>query len=613
MEVDAARHWWAANRPHPPRAQFHPTKHSRDATFARWALFLPLIVVGVILLCAAVGFGATRISKGLLEAEQRAALQQALDQFHGQFGDSDRPDDVQLREIARRSGLSDLRFDANPVGQGGRSLQSLHDPRGRIIGWFSWAGDGGLAAAMDQLWGMLALIGAILGICTFVATRAAGHMLRALNRNAADVRKLATQDPLTGLPNQRAMFEQLRAALSRRQAGVVVLALVEIDGFLDVKETLGRAGGDALLASIAKHLKEDLPPGATLGRFDQDKFALLAESRDSGIEDVLIEWLRAALARPIFMDRMWQFTASIGVARAPDHGATGDEIERRANLALRAAKRSGRGSARRFDPQIELDCAERRFLLQELESAIASQALDVAYQLIVAADGGAVIGVEALLRWTHPTRGAIAPSVFIPLAEQSGLMSRLGETVLRRALADAARWPELTIAVNLSPLQIRDGRLVDLVAGMLRETAIEPSRLVLELTEGVLIDNPQEAKACLEALRALGVKLALDDFGTGYSSLNYLQKFPFDRLKIDRSFVASLGTSGNAGAIVQSIVTLGHALGMKVLAEGVETDEQRVLLRLAGCDEMQGYLFAMPQPAAEIDKMLAPASRFASA
>jgi EAL domain-containing protein (putative c-di-GMP-specific phosphodiesterase class I) len=184
---------------------------------------------------------------------------------------------------------------------------------------------------------------------------------------------------------------------------------------------------------------------------------------------------------------------------------------------------------------------------------------------------------------------------------------------LRRALSDGARWPALSMAVNLSPLQIRDRRLVDLVAAIVKETAIDSSRVVLEVTEGVLIDNPQEAKACLDALRALGVKLALDDFGTGYSSLNYLQKFPFDRLKIDRSFVASLGNSGNSGAIVQSIVTLGHALGMKVLAEGVENDEQRVLLRLAGCDEMQGYLFATPKPAAEIDNMLARSVRLASA
>jgi diguanylate cyclase (GGDEF)-like protein len=632
MVVDAARRMWAADRPPRIGPRFR-SAGSPDTTIARLALFLPLVLAGAILLCAATGFIATRISKGRVEAQQRADLLQTLAETHGQFGENDGPTEVQVRDIARRSHLADLRFDAGPVGPSGRAMQSLHDPRGRIVGWFSWSGDGGLAAAMDRLWGLLALVGAILGFFTFAAMRAARYVLRRLNHSGADASRLTTQhvatdhlaiqdfatndlpnqDPLTGLPNQRATIEELGAALTRRCAGVVAFALVHLDGFRDVSDTLGRSGGDALLASIAAHLKGDLPAGAILGRFEEDEFAIIVESGDSGVEDLLIESLRASLMRPIFIDRMWQFTASIGIARAPDHGASSDEIERRAALALRAAKRSGRGGARRFEPQIETECAERRFLLRELEAAIASKAFDVAYQAIVAADGGAVIGVEALLRWTHPTRGPIAPSVFIPLAEQSGLMSRLGEIVLRRALSDGARWPELSIAINLSPLQIRDPRLVDLVAGIMKEAAIEPCRLVLELTEGVLIDNPQEAKACLEALRALGVRLALDDFGTGYSSLNYLQKFPFDRLKIDRSFVASLGKAGNSGAIVQSIVTLGHALGMKVLAEGVEHEEQRVLLRLAGCDEMQGYLFATPQPAAEIDQLLARTARRATA
>ena len=216
-----------------------------------------------------------------------------------------------------------------------------------------------------------------------------------------------------------------------------------------------------------------------------------------------------------------------------------------------------------------------------------------------------MVGVEALLRWTHPTGGLIPPSVFIPLAEHSGLMSQLGEIVLRRALSDGARWPALSVAVNLSPLQIRDPKIVHLVGNAMSEAGIASSRVILEVTESVLIEDPHDALTRLEALRGLGVRIALDDFGTGYSSLSYLQRFPFSLLKIDQAFVASLGTTGNAGAIVQSIVTLGHALGMKVLAEGVETDEQRVLLRLAGCDEMQGFLFAKPRPAEAIDKVVA--------
>ena len=288
MVVDAARQLWAAHRQRQPR----PTSRSKSthkATVARLALFLPLVVVGAILLCAATGFTATRISKGHVEGQQRAALQQALDEFHTQFGDIDAPDDMQLREIARRSRLADLRFDANPIGEAGRTVQSLHDPRGRIVGWFSWAGDHGFIAAMDRLWGLLALVGAILGVCTFIALRAARHVLRSLNRSAEDVRKLTTQDPLTGLPNQRVMLEQLGEALARRRSGVVVLALVDLDGFREVNDTLGRSGGDALLTSIAEHLKAGLPPGAILGRFEEDQFAVIIASDDSGVEDLLVE------------------------------------------------------------------------------------------------------------------------------------------------------------------------------------------------------------------------------------------------------------------------------------------------------------------------------------
>jgi EAL domain-containing protein (putative c-di-GMP-specific phosphodiesterase class I) len=214
-----------------------------------------------------------------------------------------------------------------------------------------------------------------------------------------------------------------------------------------------------------------------------------------------------------------------------------------------------------------------------------------------------------LLRWNHPTRGAIAPARFIPIAEQAGLMDQLGELVLRRALADAARWPALYLAVNLSPMQVRDRKFVDLVATILEESKIAPARLVLEVTEGVLIDNPEAAKSRLDDLRALGLKLALDDFGSGYSSLTYLQRLPFDKLKVDRGFVAALEHSANAGVIIQAVIALGRALNLSILVEGIETEEQRALVRLAGCDEMQGYLFARPLPREEIDRLLARRNR----
>jgi EAL domain-containing protein (putative c-di-GMP-specific phosphodiesterase class I) len=229
----------------------------------------------------------------------------------------------------------------------------------------------------------------------------------------------------------------------------------------------------------------------------------------------------------------------------------------------------------------------------------------VHYQPIVAAAGGRITGVEALLRWTHRDRGAISPARFVPVAEQIGLMDELGAFVLRRAVEDAQNWPDVYISVNLSPLQVRDRKIVDVVRGALADSGLSPSRLILEITEGVLIDKPEEMLKRIEELRGLGVRIALDDFGSGYSSLGYLQRFAFDKLKIDRSFVVALGRSSNAAVIVQAIVALGRALGVAVVVEGVETEEQRVLLRLAGCDEMQGFLFARPAPAAAITPLIA--------
>jgi EAL domain-containing protein (putative c-di-GMP-specific phosphodiesterase class I) len=221
-----------------------------------------------------------------------------------------------------------------------------------------------------------------------------------------------------------------------------------------------------------------------------------------------------------------------------------------------------------------------------------------------------MVGVEALLRWTHATRGAIQPTTFIPIAEQMGLMDTIGAFVLHRTLQDARQWPDdLYVAVNLSPLQVRDRTIVDMVRSALAESGVAPSRLVLEITEGVLIDDPDEMVKRINDLHALGVRVALDDFGSGYSNLGYLQRFPLDKLKIDRSFVAALGRSSNGGVIIQAIVALGRALGLSVLVEGVETEHQRVLLRLAGCDEMQGFLFARPAPAKAIDKLLVQAKQ----
>jgi diguanylate cyclase (GGDEF)-like protein len=580
---------------------------------ARIGTVLSFVLALAVLACAAAGLFETQRNDSRSLAEQHAALEAALDELHGVLGDPDHFDAGQLALIARRAGLHDLRFDGALADERDREVQSVHDAQGRILGWFSWAPDRVFIVAMDWLWGLLAATGLVLACGGYVAMRATRRLAVAFARSREAVRRLTTQDELTGLPNRRAVLARLDDTIASRGSRFVVFALIDIDSYHEVNDALGRAGGDTLLQAIAERLKSALHPGAVLGRFQDDEFAAIVASEDAQLATVFADKISASLATPIFMDQPWQISAGIGLAQSPQDGVTGDELQRHAALALRSAKRSGRGSVHRFVPKIHEEHAERRFFLRELESAIAQNAFNVQYQPVVAAEGGAMVGVEALLRWTHPTRGPIAPSQFIPLAEESGLMIRLGEIVMRRALADAIRWPTLFVSVNLSPVQMRSRGLVDFMRTLIAETGVVAARIVLEVTEGILIHDPEETLVKLEALRALGMSTALDDFGTGYSSLSYLQKFPFDRVKIDRAFVASLGTTGNAGAIIQSIVTLGHALGMKVLAEGVETNEQRVLLRLAGCDEMQGFLFAKACPADSIDKILARAASARSA
>jgi diguanylate cyclase (GGDEF)-like protein len=565
-----------------------------------------LLLAAAAMACAVIGFAVTQSNDLRLAAERQIALHKTLEELRPMLGAADRFDDGALRLIERRSGLAELRFGMDPALDSGREVQSLQDAHGRIVGWFSWTPDRTLIRAMDWLWSLAGMLSIALMFFAMMTARATLLLAGAFSRSIETVRKLTREDVLTGLPNQRVVVESLERALIEQGRGAcshVAFALVDPDGFREVNDTMGRMGGDEVMRAIAGRLKATLPQAALLGRFEDDGFAVVAGGRDAGLADALAAALRAAFAAPIEGAHTLHISAAVGITQAPEDGAAAEDLIRRAALALDAAKHDGRGVTRRFVPQIEIDQSERRFIIRELKTAIAARAFHVHYQPIVAASRGTVLGVEALLRWTHAERGDIPPSTFIPLAEQHGLMNELGEFVLRRALTDAVRWPDLFVAVNLSPVQIREPHFVELIGRIVRQTGIDAARVVLEITEGVLIDDAQHVEQTLQALRGLGVGIALDDFGTGYSSLSYLQKFPFQRVKIDRAFVASLGAVGNAGAIIHSIVTLGHALGMVVLAEGIETEQQRVLLRLAGCDEMQGFLFAEPRPAEAIDKI----------
>jgi diguanylate cyclase (GGDEF)-like protein len=587
----------------------HPDRPKRmtrgEPVILRLIAPLALLVIAAIVVCGALGMVLARQADDYLEAEHRQALRGAIEALQAVSPDLAHVKPKLIHILERASGLKGLRFDSDPPEES-REVQSLIGPGGRIVGWFSWEPERPATELMLQLLPFAALIAIGLGAFAALSMWQLSRLGFLLAKREQQVHRLEYLDPLTGLPNRQHMLEILDQTLAARKADEsVALIGLDLDAFSDVKDAIGGSTAEKVLLEVADRLRTAMPPHATLVRMRNERFALVLPDTDAQAAMAIAETALNAVSSPIWVDQVVQLSASVGLAVAPRDAWTREELMWRAKLALRTARRRGRGLVIPYAAEMETDFDERQFIRRELPRALAARAFDVHYQPIVQANGGAVVGVEALLRWNHPSRGFIPPALFVRVAEEAGLMDQLGEFVLRRALNDAARWPELYVAVNLSPMQVRDRKFVDLVAAVLAETKTEPSRLVLEITEGVLIDDPDTAKSRLQDLRALGARLALDDFGSGYSSLTYLQHLPFDKLKIDRAFVVALNQSANAGVIIQAIVTLGRALGMSVLIEGVETEEQRVLLRLAGCNEMQGFLFAKPAPREAIDRMMA--------
>src|SRR4051794_24627517 len=565
---------------------------------------LSILVMVATVICTTLGFVLARQADDHLTAEHRQALRGAIEALQAVSPDFPAVDPKLLLLLERASGLNGLTFDPDGFADR-REIQPLNDRNGRIIGWFSWEAERPATATMRRLlpFALLIALGVFgVGGLAMWQLRRLGVLL---DRSQRRVQRLECEDSTTGLPNETALLERLGHQLAALPPGAhLAYTILDLDGFSDVRDAIGSGSGEEVVLEIADRLRAALPPDAVLGRVRHDRFAWMLPAPDPELAFAAAGAARDAVAKPIWADQVVQVTGSTGLAIAPHDGVAVADLVRHAKLAARAAKRRGRGLVVSFTPEMEVDFDERRFIRRELSNALATRAFELYYQPIVNADGGTIVGVEALLRWNHSSRGFIPPAVFVRVAEDAGLMDQLGEFVLRRALADAARWSDLYVAVNLSPVQVRDRKFVDLVAAILQENKFPPARLVLEITEGVLIDDPETAKLRLQDLRNLGVRLALDDFGAGYSSLTYLQRLPFDKLKIDRGFVAALEHSANTGVIIQAIVALGRALGMSVLIEGVETEEQRVLLRLAGCNEMQGFLFARPAPREEIDRLL---------
>ena len=523
-------------------------------------------------------------------------------------------DEDVLSEIASRLQLNNLHrvLDDRPVAAG-EYVFDLNDPNGSSIARFAWTPRQPGAEIVQSVFPFVAV--ALAGFAV-LAGLVLGHMRRTaatIATGESRLRHLALHDPLCGLPNRIFFGEHLEAMIEKVRQGSPTAAVlyIDLDHFKDVNDTLGHPVGDELIRSVTQRITRTMRGDDLVARLGGDEFAVITTGGlDHPALQAIATRMIATLCAPYTIgNQTIVIGASIGIAVIHEHVGGAADVMRHADMALYRAKNEGRNRACIYDEAMDANLLKRKLLENDLRAAIENHELRVAYQPIVNNSGETILGVEALCRWTHPTRGEIGPMEFIPIAEHSGLIIALGEQVLRRACLDGKAWPGITVAVNVSPLQFRRSDFVDIVERILGETEFDPSRLELEVTESTLLGNVDSAELAMFRLKTLGVRLALDDFGTGYSSLQYLRRFPFDKLKIDSSFVRSIERAADAAAIVHAVVSLGRGLGMKVTAEGVETAEQHLFLRAAGVHSLQGYRFGRPCTAAEISaRLVTPAS-----
>ncbi len=450
---------------------------------------------------------------------------------------------------------------------------------------------------------------------SLAALRAAQHDLLRLNaeleqrveQRTFELAELARHDPLTGVANRTVLQEKLQDALARlrRNKEPFNIFFLDIDGFKMINDALGHAAGDVLLKELVQRLTGSLRETDFLARLGGDEFAII----QSGMKDqreaaiALAQRILGVVGRPLnIAGREVSIGTSIGIAAAPQDGLEPGLLLQRADIALYRVKAEGGNNFCFFDIEMSKASNDRLEILSDLRGAMARNEFEVFYQPVLDTRTCQACGAEALLRWRHPVHGLVPPDRFIPLAEETGLMVQLGEWVLEQACRDAMTWPDhLKVAVNLSTIQLRTGALIDYVSGALLQSGLPPERLELEITESVLMQNVERNGVIFQQLKNIGVSIALDDFGTGYSSLSYLTKLPFNKIKIDKSFTKGLADNMGCAASVASVLTIARYLDMVVTAEGVETKQQFQLLRAAGVDQVQGYLFAKPMPMSELD------------
>lgn len=512
-----------------------------------------------------------------------------------------RLDETTMARIGRNLLLDELRFrDMTPQDVG------VAETTGMTLVWNKVSTGAITLASIADIGFLGIIVVCIYGLLVFLHIR---RVTRDLESSEAAAQHLAGHDALSGLPNRSLFSRTLNQKLQRVcpvSHGLAVM-YIDLDKFKEVNDQFGHTAGDKLIVLVAERLSSLVRGTDLVARFGGDEFAIIYTDVKSvtdceSISTRILEELR----QPFMLDGAEVVIgASIGISLAPNNAEDAQTLMRFADVALYRAKNEGRNRYSFFEQQMNEALRLRKVIEDDLRQAIEADQLVLYYQPIVAADTGKTVAVEALVRWMHPTDGLIPPDKFIGIAEERGLISALGDWVLRRACLDSVAWPHLTVSVNVSPVQFRQRDYVKNVGRILAETGMDPTRLELELTEGVVIDDADQAESAMIELRAMGVRLALDDFGVGYSSLIYLRRFAFDKIKIDRSFLESMEATGESAILVHSIVHLGRALGLQVVAEGVETEEQRRFLQAVGCHQLQGYYFARPCPLVEFNNFIA--------
>lgn len=502
-------------------------------------------------------------------------------------------DEAAIARLGEDFVVSGLHF----VTSAGASTVALTDPTGRPIGGLGWSpnkfGTQAHAWISPAVVATLTLLSATMIFLILATLRGIGEV----RRGEARARYQASHDSLSGLRNRAALIEALEMAIGRFRTDRSEAALVytDLDGFKLVNDAYGHGAGDSLLRRVAADFQR-LCGDRVIARVGGDEFVVVVEGSSAYLlAQALGDTLTRALSAPMTIEgRVVNVNASIGIAAVDTSVSSAEELLRRADVAMYEAKQSGGSRVFVYKPQIDRVRHERLAMAEDLRAALAEGGLKLFYQPVFDVSGSRVVSVEALLRWDRKGHGPVPPSVFVPVAEETGLMDELGAWALRQACRDARAWPGICLGVNVSPAQFRNPDFARFVATTLDELGFPPQRLQLEITETYLVSNPGEARRAMEAVRALGISVVLDDFGTGYSSIGYLRRFKFDKLKLDRSLIAGIVTDQRVQRLVQATVALGHALNLVVTAEGVESENEAMLLRLAGCSEFQGFFFGEP-------------------